>query len=104
MHIADNARRLICRKPFADAYFDMHNRTLSGQRAQAVRWKRGVHAVSGGDYGVGDRNDTFGNLGWAVGQLYPQNIFRPESKAKIQGLVINLRRRRITRASRSSTG
>ena len=50
-------------------------RRCSGQAEQAARWKRGVHAVSGGDFGVGDRFDTFGNLGWAVGQLYTRPIF-----------------------------
>ena len=89
-HIADNAAFYLSR-PFADAYFEMHNKTLSGQQAQAVRWKRGVHAVSGGDYGVGERNDTFGNLGWAVGQLYTATYFPPESKAKIEELVTNVK-------------
>jgi putative endopeptidase len=90
MHIADNAAFYLS-KAFADAYFEMHNHTLSGQQVQAVRWKRGVHAVSGGDYGVGDRADTFGNLGWAVGQLYTAKYFPAESKAKIEELVTNLR-------------
>ena len=89
-HVADNAAYYLS-KPFADAYFDLHNKTLSGAQAQQVRWKRGVHAVSGGDYGVGDRNDTFGNLGWAVGQLYTAKYFPPESKAKIEELVVNLK-------------
>lgn len=90
LHVADNAAYYLS-APFADAYFDMHNRTLSGQQAQSARWKRGVHAVSGGDYGVGERNDTFGNLGWAVGQLYTEKYFPPQSKAKIEELVANLK-------------
>ena len=89
-HIADNAAFYLS-KPFADAYFDLHNHTLSGQKEQAARWKRGVHAVSGGDYGVGDRNDTFGNLGWAVGQLYTDKYFPPSSKTQIEALVTNLK-------------
>ena len=90
MHIADNAAYYLS-APFADAYFEMHNKTLSGQQSQAARWKRGVHAVSGGDYGAGDRADTFGNLGWAVGQLYSAKYFPPQSKAKIDELVVNLK-------------
>ncbi len=90
MHIADNAAPYLS-KAFADAYFEMHNHTLSGQQVQAVRWKRGVHAVSGGDYGAGERADTFGNLGWAVGQLYTAKYFPAESKAKIEELVTNLK-------------
>ncbi|HSE12302.1 MAG TPA: M13 family metallopeptidase [Rudaea sp.] len=90
LHVADNAAYYLS-APFADAYFDMHNKTLSGQQAQSARWKRGVHAVSGGDYGVGERNDTFGNLGWAVGQLYTAKYFPPQSRARIEELVANLK-------------
>ncbi|HEY4080985.1 MAG TPA: M13 family metallopeptidase [Burkholderiaceae bacterium] len=90
MHIADNAA-VYLPGAFADAYFDMHNKTLSGQQTQAVRWKRGVHAVSGGDYGAGDRSDTFGNLGWAVGQLYSEKYFPAQTKAKIEALVADLK-------------
>ncbi len=88
--IADNAAPYLA-KPFADAFFEMHNRTLSGQQEQAVRWKRGVHAVSGGDYGAGDRFDRLGNLGWTVGEVYAARFFPPEAKAKIEGLVANLK-------------
>lgn len=88
--VADNAAPYLS-KPFADAYFEMRNKTLSGQQAQAVRWKRAVHAVSGGDYGAGDRTDRFGNMGWAVGQLYTARYFTPEAKAKIAALVDNLK-------------
>jgi putative endopeptidase len=78
-------------KAFVDALFEMRNKTLSGQAEQQVRWKRGVHAVSGGDYGAGDRYDRFGNLGWAVGQLYSAKYFPPAAKAKIEELVANLK-------------
>jgi putative endopeptidase len=78
-------------KPFADEYFEMHNKTLSGQPQQQVRWKRGVHAVSGGDALAGDRADSFGNLQWAVGQLYTAKYFPASSKAKIEELVDNLK-------------
>jgi len=90
MRIADNAAFYLSR-PFQDAYFDLHNKTLSGQQAQSERWKRGVHAVSGGDYGVGERSESFGNLGWAVGQLYTAQYFPPQAKVKIEELVANLK-------------
>ncbi len=90
LQIADNAASYLS-QPFADAYFEMHNKTLSGQQALAVRWKRGVQAVSGGDYLVGGRANAFGNLGWAVGQLYTAKYFPPQSKAKIEELVVNLK-------------
>jgi putative endopeptidase len=89
-NIADHAAPYLS-KAFADALFEMRNKTLSGQAEQQVRWKRGVHAVSGGDYGAGDRYDRFGNLGWAVGQLYSAKYFPPAAKAKIEELVANLK-------------
>ncbi len=89
-HIADNAAFYLS-KPFADAYFEMRNKTLSGQKEQAARWKRGVHAVSGGDCGFGERVDCFGNLSWGVGQIYTAHYFPPESKAKIEELVANVK-------------
>jgi putative endopeptidase len=89
-NIADHTAPYLS-KVFTDAFFEMRNKTLSGQAEQQVRWKRGVHAVSGGDYGAGDRYDRFGNLGWAVGQLYTAKYFPPEAKAKIEELVANLK-------------
>jgi putative endopeptidase len=89
-NIADHAAPYLS-KGFGDALFEMRNKTLSGQKEQQVRWKRGVHAVSGGDYGAGDRYDRFGNLGWAVGQLYSAKYFPPAAKAKIEELVANLK-------------
>ena len=90
LRVTDNAASYLS-KPFADAWFELHAKTLSGQKAQAVRWKRGVHAVSGGDYLIGERSETFGNLGWAVGQLYTAKYFPAESKTKIGELVANLK-------------
>ena len=88
-HIADDAAFYLS-KPFADAYFEMHNKTLTGQKEQPVRWKRGVHAVSGGDCN-GERIDCFGSLNWAVGQIYTATYFPPASKIKIEELVTNLK-------------
>ncbi len=88
--MADNAAPYLSQE-FVDANFAMRGRALSGQQALAVRWKRGVHAVAGGDYLTGERFDRFGNLGWAVGQLYTARYFPPEAKAKIEELVLNLK-------------
>ena len=88
-HIADNAAPYLS-KAFTDAYFLMHDKTLAGQQQQRVRWKRAVYAVSGGDFGVGDRFGTFGTMGWAAGQLYTARYFGPDAKAKIAALVDNL--------------
>ncbi len=89
-HVADNAAPYLS-KAFTDAYFDMHDKTLAGQKEQRVRWKRGVYAVSGGDFGVGDRFGTFGTLGFGVGQMYTAKYFGPDAKAKIEALVANLK-------------
>ena len=87
---ADNAAPFLS-SPFANAGFELRNRTLSGQRAQAVRWKRGVHTVAGGDFGAGDRFDRFGNMGWAVGEIYAARWFPPSAKVAIESLVDNLK-------------
>lgn len=89
-HIADNAAPYLSR-PFANTYFELHNKTLSGQKQQQPRWKRGITTVSGGDFGIGDRFGTFGTMGFGVGQLFTAVYFPPESKAKIEELVANLK-------------
>jgi len=88
--IADNAAYYLS-TPFQQAYFEMHDKTLAGQQQIEARWKRGVHAVSGGDCGFGERLACFGNLGWAVGQLYTDKYFPASSKVKIEALVANLK-------------
>ncbi|PYL84572.1 MAG: peptidase M13 [Verrucomicrobia bacterium] len=88
-HIADNAAPYLS-KAFTAAYFDLHGKTLSGQKEQQARWKRAITTVSGGDFGVGDRFGTFGTMGFGVGQLYSAKYFPAEAKAKIQALVTNL--------------
>ncbi|HEY1706758.1 MAG TPA: M13 family metallopeptidase [Rhizomicrobium sp.] len=89
-HIADNAAPYLS-KAFTDAYFAMHDKTLSGQKEQKVRWKRAITAVAGDDFGVGARFGTFGTMGFGVGQLYTAKYFGPDAKAKIETLVANLK-------------
>lgn len=88
-HIADNAAPYMS-KAFTSAYFELHDKTLSGQKEQAVRWKRAMTAVSGSDFGVGEHFGTFGTMGFGVGQLYTAKYFPPETKQKISELVVNL--------------
>ncbi|GAB4528168.1 MAG: M13 family metallopeptidase [Parvularculaceae bacterium] len=66
-----------------EANFDMYGRTLSGQPEQRTRDKRAVQLVSGG-FNSG--------LGEAVGEIYVERYFPPESKAAMEELVANLRR------------
>ena len=65
-------------KRFDDARFAFYGTTLRGQPQQRERWKRAV-------------DDVDGALGELVGQLYVAKYFPPESKAKMQELVANLR-------------
>jgi putative endopeptidase len=87
-------------RPFADPWFALHGRAITGQQAEAVRWKRAIHAVGGGDYLGGDRFDRFGNLGWAVGQLYTDRYFPPAAKTAIEQLVANVKSAMRTRLER----
>ena len=89
-HLADNAAPYLS-KEFTDAYFELHAKTLAGQKEQQTRWKRAVTAVSGGDFLVGDRFGTFGTMGFGTGQLYTAKYFPPDAKEKIQSLVANLK-------------
>lgn len=89
-HLADNAAPYLS-KPFTDAYFQLHNKTLAGQQEQQLRWKRAISAVSGGDFLVGDRFGTFGTMGFGAGQLYTAKYFPAAAKEKIQALVDNLK-------------
>ncbi|HEX3701018.1 MAG TPA: M13 family metallopeptidase [Phenylobacterium sp.] len=76
-NLADQAAAYLS-KPFDDAHFAFHNKTLGGQVVQAPRWKRGVGVVDG-------------QLGEALGKLYVAAYFPPESKAKMLVLVGDIR-------------
>jgi putative endopeptidase len=89
-HIADNAAPYLSR-PFRAEHFELHYKILSGQQAEKAGWERAITAVSGGDFGIGDRFGTFGTMGFGVGQLYTAKYFPPEAKAKIEELVANLK-------------
>ena len=65
-------------KPFVDEDFAFNGQTLHGQKELKQRWKRVLDNV--------DRQ-----LGMALGQLYVAKNFPPESKARAQELVDNLR-------------
>ncbi|MFN3520809.1 MAG: M13 family metallopeptidase [Phenylobacterium sp.] len=71
--LADNAAPYLS-KDFDEAHFDFRNRTLSGQPEQRPRWKRGVSLVDN-------------QIGEALGKVYVEAYFPPESKAKMEALV-----------------
>jgi len=88
--VADNAAFYLS-PPFSAARFGFRNQTLAGQPMESARWKRALRAVAGGDCSGEDRVDCFGNVGFAVGEMYTAHYFPPEAKAKIELLVANVK-------------
>jgi putative endopeptidase len=76
-YLADQAAPYLS-KSFDQANYDFHQATLTGAKAQQPRWKRGVTLV-----------DT--QIGEALGKLYVDAYFPAESKAKMLGLVGDIR-------------
>ena len=68
---------------FADEAFAFFGTTLSGTPKQSVRWKRGVDAAE--------------RMGDAVGTLYAQRHFPPESKRAVEAMVADIKRAFATR-------
>ena len=62
---------------FAETYFELYGRTLSGVPQQKERWKRAVALV---DQAMGE----------AAGELYVARHFPPQAKARMVELVANL--------------
>ncbi len=63
---------------FANENFNFYRATLRGQKEQQPRWKRVLDTIEG-------------QSGEALGQMYVQVAFPPESKARMEQLVKNLR-------------
>src|SRR5262249_54217203 len=61
-----------------EAYFAFFGTELTGAVKNKERWKRGVAAVNGA-------------MGEAVGKIYVEQYFPPESKQEMDALVANLR-------------
>jgi putative endopeptidase len=62
---------------FDTTRFNFYGKTMRGQQAQEVRWKRVMQVVDGS---VGD----------ALGQMYVNKCFKPEAKKRMLELVNNL--------------
>jgi putative endopeptidase len=61
-------------KPFVDENFHFFGRTLTGAPQLQPRWKRCVEA-------------TDGDLGFALGQKYVDQVFPPDAKARVLGMI-----------------
>ncbi|QNP40562.1 M13 family metallopeptidase [Lysobacter solisilvae (ex Woo and Kim 2020)] len=79
-HAVRNNAPLLSRE-IDDAAFAFTGTVLGGQKAQRDDWKRAV-ALTTGMEGLGD----------AMGKLYVERHFSPQSKAAMQALVENLRK------------
>jgi putative endopeptidase len=76
-HITDDAAPLLSKR-FVDANFEFRQKFLQGQPEQRDRWKRGIAVAENA-------------MGEAIGRDYVKLYYPPESKAKMDKLVADLR-------------
>ena len=76
-HVVDSAAPLLSKR-FVDTEWEFRSKFLSGAQEQEPRWKRAIAA-------------TERAMGEAIGRTYVAEYFPPESKAKMEALVANLR-------------
>jgi putative endopeptidase len=76
-HLADDAAPYLSKR-FVDAHFEFRSRELAGQPEQKARWKRAVDFMDGA-------------IGESIGRVYVARWFPPESKAKMDALVGDIR-------------
>ncbi|MBI1199196.1 MAG: peptidase M13 [Phenylobacterium sp.] len=76
-HLADGAAPLLSKR-FVDANFEFRAKDLAGQPEQKARWKRAVEFMDN-------------SIGESVGRVYVARYFPPESKAKMDALVGDIR-------------
>ena len=75
--VADDAAPYLS-KHFVDTHWEFRSKFLNGTEEQRPRWKRAVDAAEGA-------------MGEAIGRTYVAEYFPPESKAKMEKLVADLR-------------
>ena len=75
--IVDNAAPFLSKR-FADANWEFRSKFLSGTPEQRPRWKRAIDVAEG-------------SMGEAIGREYVAQYFPPESKAKMEKLVADLK-------------
>jgi putative endopeptidase len=62
-----------------EEHFDFYGRKLSGQQEMKPRWKRVIDAENNA-------------IGEAIGRIYVESYFDPDSKARMQAMVCNLKK------------
>jgi len=75
--------------PFANAAFELHGKSLMGQKQQSARWKQGLKLVSGGNDMT--QVESAANLGDAVGQLYVWRYFQSDARVQMEKLVAEVK-------------
>ncbi len=76
-HATDDAAPLLSKR-FVDTHFEFRSKFLNGVPEQRPRWKQAVAAAEG-------------SMGEAIGRTYVTEYFPPDSKAKMEKLVADLR-------------
>ncbi|MCH4090082.1 M13 family metallopeptidase [Acetobacter sp.] len=76
-HLANNAASTLS-SAFVNASYEFNRKTLAGQPKLATRWKRATDA-------------TDDAMGWAIGRIYVDRYFPPESKIKMEALTARLK-------------
>jgi putative endopeptidase len=76
-HVTDDAAPLLSKR-FLDTHWEFRSKFLNGVQEQRPRWKRAVDAAEGA-------------MGEAIGRTYVAEFFPPDSKAKMEKLVADLR-------------
>ena len=76
-HLANRAADSLSSR-FVNANFEFQGRTLGGQETLPVRWKRAVRG-------------TTDAMSHAIGQIYVAEYFPPDSKARMEELIGNLK-------------
>ncbi len=75
-HALDRASPYLS-KAFVDAYFEFHDKALSGTPEQRERWKRAV-------------TESDDALGEAIGKIYVERHFSPATKQRAEAMVKNI--------------
>lgn len=76
-HLTNNAASTLSSN-FVEASYDFNRKTIAGQPQLAARWKRATDA-------------TDDALGWAIGRIYVDRYFPPESRTKMEALTRQLK-------------
>lgn len=88
-HLIDDYAEVLP-KALADERFAFFGKALSGTTEQRPRPQRAVALVSDPDRGAAPTLAGRGVLGNAVGRIYSQRYFSPETKAQIEAMVANI--------------